>query len=395
MKRLVPLLLLLVLTSLEAQAQLARYSTKFTLSKHNFVDSIAISYENGQVLVPVTIGKERLHFLLDTGAGQAVVYNDHPIRGCQPAGQIISHDAVGHVDTVKMVKMPPLQLGSVTYTGCQATIQQRRVRNPKIDGIIGFDLVCKGLQMKIDAHEGLLILTDRKRFFDQEEGFKTRYRLNFHVPYIVAKPFEDYAIRVLLDTGSPHLFTLNKRQFDEAEKKYPDVVSRQVEGRNEGHHAMGHQGAEERGEVIFLALQALDIAGYQLCDLHTTTTQGGSHIGARLLQYGSLIFSPRHRWLTFQPYNAGQRALIANTQAPIHFVVENGQTVVGLVWEKGSAYAAGFRSGDVILQRFVDGTYVVRDAQGQEKTIKWKMRRRLAPKADGASTDNPAEHPAM
>lgn len=352
-------------------AQLARYSLKFTLSKKNLVDSIAISFENGQVLVPVVVEGRQCRFLLDTGAGQAVVYADRPIGNCKPAGAIISHDAVGHSDTVRMVTLPPLQIGSVRFEGCQATIQQRAVKSKNIDGIIGFDLVCKGLQMKIDVRNKLLILTDRKKFFDKEFGYKAKYKLNFHVPYVEVSPFADYKEQVLFDTGSRQFYVMNKQHFDEAEKKNPEGVAPQVEGRSAGRHAMGHQGAEPLGEVAFLKLDRLEIGGCKLVDLHTITTQGGSHLGTQLLELGAVVFNPQRLQLKFQPYQKNVPIVIDNQQVPLLFVVEQGQTVVGLVWEKGPAYKAGFRVGDVVVRRYVDGTYVLRDLNGQEKEIKW------------------------
>ena len=368
----IALTLLILFSPLPISAQLSRYSQKFTVSKKNFVDSIEVSFENGQVLVPVVIQQKQYRFLLDTGAGQAVVFADCPIPNCEPAGQIISHDAVGHSDTVRMVKLPPMHIGTVGFSGCQATIQQRVVSNPDIDGIIGFDLVCKGLQMKIDVAHHLLILTDRKKFFDKEQGFEAKYKLNFHVPYIEVSPFKGYKELVLFDTGSRHLFLMNKQHFDEAEKENPMEVTGQVEGRSEGRHAMGHQGAERLGEVVFLYLKNFSLGGCVLTDLRALTTQGGSHLGAQLLQYGAVVFNPKRNRLKFQPYEEGKTLSIGNDYEPLIFVIDQGRTVVGLVWEHGPAYDAGFRVGDVVLRKYVDGTYVLRDVQGQEKEIKWK-----------------------
>lgn len=361
-------------TLLPCCAQLARYSLDFSLSKKDFVDSIDISYRNGQVLIPVIIGDKEYRFLLDTGAGQAVVYSDRPIEGCQPAGRIISHDAVGHSDTVSMVTLPPMTIGSTVYSGCQATLQRRAVAHGNIDGIIGFDLVCKGLTMKIDVRQHLLVLTDRRRFFDREPGFSTRYRLNYHVPYIDVRPFAHFTRPALFDTGSRQLYSMNRQHFDEAEQQLQQIVAVQTKGRQQGRHAMGHQGAEASSEVVFLALSRLQIGGFGFDDVHAITTLGDSHVGARLLEYGAVVLSPRRRKFIFQPYEGGRHVVVSNPQLPISFVIERGQTVVGLVWERGPAYKAGFRTGDVVLHHYVDGTYILRDADGNEKTVKYSNR---------------------
>ena len=121
--------------SCSSQAQLARYRYDFTLNRSNFVDSIAIEWERGQVLLPVEIGGKTYRFLFDTGAAQAVVYADSPIDGCRPAGLIRSQDATGAMDTVQLVSLPPMTLGQLTLTGCQATIHRRPVAGRNIDGI--------------------------------------------------------------------------------------------------------------------------------------------------------------------------------------------------------------------------------------------------------------------
>lgn len=372
-------------------AQTGGYHLKFTLSKQNFVDSIRISFEHGQVFVPVTIGSNTYNFLLDTGASNAVIYDDTPIDGCLPAGHITTHDAVGHKDTVQLLTLPPFTIGTLTLSGCQATLQRRAVKRRHIDGILGFDLVCKGLQMKIDVRQQLLILTDQKNYFDRESGYETRYRLNYHVPYINIKPFTKYEERVLFDTGSRQLYSMNKQSFDRAEQKVKDIITPQIEGRSIGRHAMGHSGTESLGEVVFLALDSLQLGGFSFRNVHLVTTQGGSHVGARLLEYGAVVFNPRRKRIRFQPYSEQAYCTVDNEQLQKAIVNDGGHPTIGLVWEHSEAYQAGLREGDVLIKaddrnigtfddyvnfRPLRGHYykfTVRDKRGflKEVTMKW------------------------
>ena len=132
---------LLLLCSLAVQAQKVLYSLDFKLSKKDFVDTIPMTQERERVLVPVSLGGHSCQFLLDTGASHAVIYDDAMIEGCEPIGEIDSYDANNHKAAVPMVMMPPLTIGSLTLTGCHATVQKRRINDRPIDGIIGFDLV--------------------------------------------------------------------------------------------------------------------------------------------------------------------------------------------------------------------------------------------------------------
>ena len=344
------LTIILSLLCIEADAQLARYRHDFTLNRTDFVDSITIEWEHNQVFLPVDINGRRYRFLFDTGSAQAVVYADTPIDGCTPAGFIRSHDAVGAVDTVKMVMLPPVTIGSLTIEGCQATIQHRPVRGRNIDGIIGFNLINGGLCAKIDVRNNLLILTDRKGFFTREPGFESRYKLKFHVPYLEVSPASPFNELTLFDTGSRGLYTMNRSSFDACAEKFGSQVETLVEGRSMGRHAIGHFGIEKLHEVIFLRLQQLRVCDYDFCDVHTLTTQGESSLGAAVLNYGAMIFNPRKKRVRFYPYNQQTEVLIANKQLDIAFVPERGMPSVGLIWEQGEPYQLGFRQGDVILK---------------------------------------------
>lgn len=366
------------------------YNLNFQLSRRDFVDTIAIEYRDHQVLVPVEMNGKTYRFLLDTGAGHAVVYDDLLFEGCQPVGTIASRDAIGNNDTVQLVALPPLTLGSLTLTGCQATVQHRAVQRRGIDGIFGFDIVCKGLYMKIDVQNSCLILTDRKEIFAKEKGHTVKYKLDYHVPYFTVKPFKGYAERVLFDTGSRHLYSMNKQSFDKGETACMAQNPLQIEGRATGRHAIGLQGTEPLGEVVFLCLDSLCLGKYSFGDLHTITTQGGSHLGARLLEYGAVTFNPHKKRMIFQPFKNENRVMVVNEQLQKAIVNENGRPVVGLVWEKSEPYKAGLREGDIILKAdeqpirsFADYIafrpllghvyhVIVRDRRGFTKEVKMK-----------------------
>jgi hypothetical protein len=339
----------LTLVALSCSAQLSHYSLDFEVSASNFVDSIAIEWTGGQVYVPVSIEGKSYRFLFDTGSGQAVVYQDKPIMGCQPAGHIIAVDAIGRRDTVEMVKLPPLTLGTVTFTGCQATLQKRYVKRKDIDGIIGFDIIAKGLNAKIDVQNRLLILSDRKNYFDHEEGFETRYKLNYHVPYVEINPFGRFREPTLFDTGSRQFYSINRESFEKGMHGATAMMGVTVEEQATGRHAIGSYGSEPEGKVLFLTLDAMKWGDFIFSDVSVMTSQGGSHLGAAVLKYGAVVFNPLRRKVFFQPYNNGAFCNVSNQPLDIAFIAENGRPVVGLVREGSIPFQAGLRSGDTIL----------------------------------------------
>ena len=377
----------LFLCPLTSLAQQARYNLNFTVSKKDFADTIAIIQERERVLVPVSIGGHSYQFLLDTGASQAVVYEDAMIMGCESVGEIASYDANNRKTAVQMVTLPPLTVGTLTLTGCQATVQKRMEGNHHFDGIIGFDIVNKGLQMKIDTKNKHLILTDRKKFFDREAGYKLKYRLKRNVPYIEVSPFSTYQDTVLFDTGSHVLYTINKGSFDIGK---PLMGNRnQIEGCCMGQLFRGFSGIEPRSEVVFLALDSLCVGGFILKNFHTISTQGNSHIGAGILKYGAVTFIPNKKTVLLQPYDDGGSSEVGNRQIEKAMIPsDDGLPMIGLVWERGEAFRAGFREGDIIIK--ADGkpvgsfqnyrryrpinehvyTFEVRDRRGFTKTVK-------------------------
>ena len=367
-------------------AQIHRYDLSFTLSHKNFADTISIEFEDDQVYLPVSIGGQQYRFLLDTGSSQGVVYEGSHLPDLQELGNIVSHDAVGHNDTVRVVGLPPLQLGHTTISGYVANVLRRPPAKRGADGIIGFDLFNKRLLGKIDTRRKQLILTDRKKHFKGETGHEVKYRLKWFVPHFWVSPFMRHVDEVRFDTGSRQLYAMNKQSFD-SHAFMSRQVGQQVEGRSIGQLAVGHHGAEQLDTVVFLALDRLKWADFQLLDVHCITTQGGSYIGAPILNYGTVTINPMRKRLTLTPYADADSVTVGNRQFEMAYIPIDNRPTVGLVWEQSDAYRAGFRQGDTIeaidgqpigsfrqfmAYRFVKGqtyTYTLRDRNGRKKLV--------------------------
>ena len=335
-------------------AQMGSYRLNITVSEYDFADTVSIEFDKDRVIVPVVIDSDTLRFLFDTGAGQAVVYDDSPINGCEPCGTITSYDAIGRSAKVPVLRLPPLRIGRLTLTGCRATLHKRAVkrgtRAADIDGILGFDIVNSGLLVKIDAQQRQLIITDRRKHFKGEQGYSLRYKLHYHVPYITVEPFKGFKERVLFDTGSRHLYAMKWTDFEAAEPLCRKQNPQQVEGISYGCYAIGLHGTEPYGRVAFLALDRLSFGGFGFCHVHALTTQGGAHVGAQLLRHGAVVLNPGRKRIVFQPYSSTDHCVVGNEQLKKAIINEKGKPVVGLLWERSDAYKAGLRQGDVILK---------------------------------------------
>ena len=367
---------------LPVHAQMYRYNLDFELSAQHFVDTIPIEFEDDQVYISAIIDGRRYRFNLDTGSSQGIAYSNGDMPYGRVLGKVQSRDANGHIDTIQAVSFPTFRIGHLTIRGYSGSLLRHHTTHPKYDACIGFDLFNKGLNAKIDTRQGYLILTDIRDFFDQEPGYRFKYRLLRFVPNVRLTPYPGCSDEALFDTGSRRLYVMGSRSLSLFEEKVPAIAS-QVEGRSHGHRAIGTFGTERADQVSFLWLDGFQLGDYFFNDYHTMTTQGYSRIGGELFRYGSLIVNPRRKRFTFQPYNGEQAVMVSNKQMDIAFVPKNGLPCVGLVWEGSIHYSNGFRQGDVIVQidgrpirsfsefqryPFIEGrehTFLVRDTQGQ------------------------------
>ena len=88
-------LMILALWCCKGVAQIQPYDTDFELSEKKFVIRVPIEIENNQVYVQLVINGQQYRFLLDTGAGQGVIYDDLVFNGVRTLGYTMSRDALG------------------------------------------------------------------------------------------------------------------------------------------------------------------------------------------------------------------------------------------------------------------------------------------------------------
>ena len=348
-------------------AQMKGYDTDFFLSRKNFVMTIPIEIERGQIYLPVRMQGRQYRFKLDTGASQGVIYDDVDIEGLRELGFIKSEDAVGQSHQVTTVELPPLMLDSLIISGFKVQRMKRNVRRQGEDGIIGFALFHRGIAAKIDCRDSVMILTDRKAYFKRAQGEALRYRLKWHVPYVNISPFEGTTEEVLFDSGSPLLYAINNERFAQMLATAPSV-ERQIEGVTYGSHAIGHFGSERSHQITLLSLDSLRWGNFILQEVHCATVQGGSHIGASLLRYGAMIIDPFRKQLVFQPYDGLTSCVVANRRPDVVIVEKDGKAMIGMVMEQGRAWQAGFRH-DYIIEK-VDGEPITFDQFNSYRWVK-------------------------
>lgn len=343
------LLMMLILTTAGSFGQMKRYDTDFFVSQRDFLLAVPLEVERGQIYVTLDFNGRLCRFKLDTGASQGILYDDVQLPGVRVLGTIESEDAAGRISQMQTVQLPPFRLGSLTISGYKVQRMRRSIVRRGEDGIIGFALFNKGIAARIDVREHQLTLTDRRDHYAYTPGEALKYRLRKHVPYIKISPFAGIDNEVLFDTGSPLPYAVNAKEFAQMKNQHPEIAS-QIEGTTYGSHAIGHFGTERSGLITLLALRRLLWGSFAFHDIHCTTVNGGSHVGAPLLDYGALVINPFSRQLVFQPYDGISSITVANRLHDIVIVERNGRAMIGMVRQDGKAWQAGFRSNSVIEQ---------------------------------------------
>lgn len=341
------LMVILLFWCCEVAAQIQLYDTNFKLSRKNFVIKVPIEIVHNQVFLPLVINGQSYRFKLDTGASQGVIYDDLIFDGVKQLGYIKSEDATGRMREVRTVELPSFMIETLQIKGYKVQLMHRNVVRKGEDGIIGFALFNKGIAAIIDVRNSQMILTDRKKYFNNEEGESLNYHLKKHVPVIKISPFENAEEDVLFDSGSPLFYAINNQKYKELESQNP-TITEQVEGVSYGSQIRGHFGREPSGKITMLNLKRLKWGNYVFCDLRCSTITGGSHLGAKLLDYGKVIINPYKKKLIFQPYNGKDSCIVENSQNVIEIVERNGKAMVGMIIEQSKAWDAGFRYGCII-----------------------------------------------
>ena len=453
----------------------------------SFCDTIPIEIEDDQIYIRVFINQQPYRFNIDTGSSQGMIFTNSKLlhqpssipslppfggdkrgasfggdkRGASsalpppstikltPLGNIISRDANHHIDTLRVLQLPPFNIPlanqqpssipslppfggdkrgapfrgdgrvSIQISHYVATLMPRPAISNNYDAIIGFDLFNHPLVAKIDAQQRILILSNNRKAFSQEEqqGYNVKYKLKWFVPYINVSPFQQHNDEALFDLGATQLYTMARQTYKQllpppssinhlptfgGDKRGASLL-RQTEGQAYGQLAIAAHGTENPDTVTFLHLDRLKFQNFQFRNLRAITTQGSSRIGAQILQYGAIIINPFRRQITFLPYNNTDNTNVDNPPFQVAFIPINTSSIplpppfggnergasvaVGLINPQSHPYKAGMRQGDIILQidqhpilsfqqfkqfRFAKGEnhlFRLRDKNGNEKSI--------------------------
>ena len=116
------------------------------------------------------------------------------------------NDAANVVRITGVKRIPEMHVGHVTVRNYRVVVTPgKSMANMEYDcqqivGCIGSDFVTKCRAVKIDIEKGIMVITDRPGFFDQEEGFRFSFREDNRVPYFQLSTRADQSQWCMFDT---------------------------------------------------------------------------------------------------------------------------------------------------------------------------------------------------
>ena len=385
------LLALVAMTSIVAQDMIKTATAPISFSKKDFADTIKIKVIDGAVVVPVEIEGQTRNLLFDTGSplglwqGQKEAWMRQFTTDSLTFGDINKRSRNQIIYQFPTIKMGNLQIEN--YPMIVEDAMSEFTCN-RFDGIIGFNLVGKGLSFKLDTKDSLLIVTDRKKFFAEEEkGQPTaKYRMKrAYCPLVyVDSPFG--WIEMVFDTGALNTWlALSQEDLDRWFQKNPkkrkllDDLTLQTD--TTINTSWGLYGLSTDTLVgRLLHFPTIEIGELPVNDLYVTTAYKTMGIGSALLKHASLIIDAPRKRFVFLPHN-NQEIRVGNSEAgSISFIPsESGDTlgVLKAVVRKGSTvYQKGIRTGDYL--REVNGipikdlcTYMLMERKDGEALLKF------------------------
>lgn len=280
------------------------YNTKFSINKKNFVDTIDIEWHRNQIYIKGFVGDKPCRINFDTGSSMGMISENFLNDEYRHIGTLSSRDANGKVSPVRVVMLPDVRIGSLVLSHYPATIRPKQPINvvygnigANYDLLLGFDLINKGLIVKIDTKAGKMIITDRQNFF-HDKGYIADYRLVRYAPNLKINVFKDCYDEAIFDTGSPFLYEMSRNSIKHFMLWTPDFKSL-VKNDSTGRKTVGIHSIEESSNNVMLLFEELRILGFDFKNLSIGTTKGNSRIGAEILNYGSIIIDGKKRKILF------------------------------------------------------------------------------------------------
>ncbi|MDP5101690.1 MAG: aspartyl protease family protein [Nonlabens sp.] len=189
-----------------------------TVKAQNYTEVIAFDYSNNFALIPVEINNKTYTFLVDTGAPTVIstaIYEDLNIKKFKG---IYIADSQGQRNQQKLVLVPEIKVGNLTYTNIGAVVANlQNVYEFKcmgIDGIIGANQMAKSF-WKFDYEKKKLTITDKLENYDLTSFTDT-------IPFTISTQKTPYIKGYVNGLNTSFTYDTGKSGYIDVNKKLAD-----------------------------------------------------------------------------------------------------------------------------------------------------------------------------
>ena len=369
--------LLIVIFTLFESTQLKAEQNKFFVCKEkNFVDTIKITYENDLIYIPITINNTIYKFMLDTGASIIILNEKQRNLMKEKNGKI----RVGDTNNERRKELEQgilheMTLGKIHISDAKCCFINDSIL-VRYDGILGVStLITNGISFKIDTKKNIIILTDIKNYFENEQGYDIKYNSNklLDINFSMSHGCSGTA---RFDTGANLFITINKKDyFDKSIKgKARELFKKQIIWKDYGANKFGIHGIEKTDEHIFMQINELKLNNLILKKIPAEITHGHTLIGCKILKYGSIIINPEMHKLKYQTYNFCDTIDINENPRDITYTYEKGKISISMLNPNSHLFKQGLRKGDCLIEyngikfrNICDFLYSKKDADNKAK----------------------------
>lgn len=179
------------------------------------IDTIKIESECGYVIVPVKVNGRSLRFVLDTGVENIVVWRDSLVRNdCGDALLLKYVDGGSNIKVGIKSEQNEIEIGSYKFKKfidrVPESLLTQILDSLQTSGILGYNfLMNSNMCTKIDARQGIMVLTRQKDLFKHEKCHKFHVKESTCLPTINVSIAPSNKIKVKFDSGFGGLLTID------------------------------------------------------------------------------------------------------------------------------------------------------------------------------------------
>ncbi len=320
-----------------------------TLTKDYYTE-ISFEYVKNKIIIPVTIEGNTYRFILDTGAPNIISENLSHIIQNDSLSTIPITDINQKKKQLKVVSIPKLILGDVTFENSSAMVydinQNKIFECFKIDGFIGSNMLRNSI-IQIQLNNKLIKLTNNKKrlHLNKKNAVKMKLLGIQSSPFIWInfKGDNNAKEQVLIDTGMDGFYDMSNNNFKLFEKK--SIIK--IIDSSYGGASVGIFGLDKKTNQYRFLLSKIKISNTTFNNFITKSTHGKhSKIGAKILNYGDITIDYKNKRFYFNSFN--ESVDLKKKMLGFNPTMVDNKVVIGFVWDEELKDLIDF--GDEIIE---------------------------------------------